>query len=74
VSGRRCDPPASSEKGKVTRGSVNKLLLKENHLIELWLRKKSGRTRVLELPSDDRVPLVESKGKVSVRLNPLGIV
>jgi hypothetical protein len=38
------------------------------------LRKKSGRTRVLELPSDDRVPLVESKGKVSVRLNPLGIV
>lgn len=31
-------------------------------------------TRVLELPSHDRVPLVQLQGKVSVRVDPLGVV
>jgi hypothetical protein len=32
---------------------------------------KEELTRVLELPSDDRVPLVEFQGKVTVRSDPL---
>lgn len=37
-------------------------------------REEEERTRVLELPSNDRVPLVESERKVSVTLDPLGVV
>lgn len=37
-------------------------------------RGTEARTGVLELPSDDRVPLVQLEGQISVRTNPLGVV
>jgi hypothetical protein len=30
--------------------------------------------RMFEFPSDDRVPLVETEGKITVRTDPLGVV
>lgn len=37
-------------------------------------RCTGGRTRVLELPSNDITPLVQLQWQISVRLNPLGVV
>jgi hypothetical protein len=43
-------------------------------LLPQELSGSEERLRVLELPSDDRVPLVELEREVSVRVDPLGIV
>ena len=59
----------------------------KNLLFSLWLGQVRGvaflpqefsssqeRLRVLELPSDDGIPLVEFEGKVSVTADPFGVV
>lgn len=59
----------------------------EDFLVSIGLVKEGGvaflpeefsgteeRLRVLEFPSDDRVPLVELEREVSVRVDPLGVV
>lgn len=71
----------SSEESGVTflpeelSGSEERLYRTKSVLgLEIKLHKEWERTGVLELPSNDRVPLVQSERKISMTLDPLGVV